>query len=161
MFIVSIRKDLDDGGFEFPEGEDVGVRLKDVLLDEVEDKYFYNRKELNFKQGKVGADVIGTVDVGNYNIANKVYGANSICHTLRAKTHGQLHRVDRNRYRWLTPLECFRLMGFDDEDYYKARTSLEQVFYKGNDKSNSQMYKQAGNSIVVNVLEEIFKKLFK
>ena len=54
------------------------------------------------------------------------------------------------RIRKLTPLECWRLMGFDDEDYYKA----EKVC------SNSQLYKQAGNSIVVNVLQEIYKNLF-
>lgn len=53
------------------------------------------------------------------------------------------------RIRKLTPLECWRLMGFDDESFYKA----DQV------NSNSQLYKQAGNSIVVNVLEKIFTKL--
>ena len=46
-------------------------------------------------------------------------------------------------------------MGFDDEDYFKARESLEKEFYKGKDRSNSQMYKQAGNSIVTNVLDGI------
>lgn len=54
------------------------------------------------------------------------------------------------RIRKLTPKECWRLMGFDDEDFHKA----EQVC------SNSQLYKQAGNSIVVNVLMAIFKELF-
>lgn len=54
------------------------------------------------------------------------------------------------RIRKLTPRECWRLMGFDDESFEKAA----QV------NSNSQLYKQAGNSIVVNVLESIFKKLF-
>ena len=53
------------------------------------------------------------------------------------------------RIRKLTPLECWRLMGFDESDFRKA----EKV------NSNSQLYKQAGNSIVVNVLENIFKKL--
>lgn len=53
------------------------------------------------------------------------------------------------RIRKLTPKECFRLMGFDDEDFEKA----EKV------NSNTQLYKQAGNSIVVNVLEEIFRQL--
>ena len=52
--------------------------------------------------------------------------------------------------RKLTPLECWRLMGFDDEDFYKA----SQV------NSNSQLYKQAGNSIVVDVLYFIFLKMF-
>ncbi|NLY46843.1 MAG: DNA cytosine methyltransferase [Tissierella sp.] len=65
------------------------------------------------------------------------------------------------RIRKLTPLECWRLMGFTDEDYWKARTALEERFYNGKDKSNSQMYKMAGNSIVVNVLEGILKNLIK
>ena len=58
--------------------------------------------------------------------------------------------VTNLRVRKLTPLEFFRLMGFDDEDFYKAQKV----------NSNTQLYKQAGNSIVVNVLEEIFKQLF-
>lgn len=53
--------------------------------------------------------------------------------------------------RKLTPLECWRLMGFSDEDFNKA----SQV------SSNTQLYKQAGNSIVVNCLEGIFRQLFK
>ena len=61
--------------------------------------------------------------------------------------------------RKLTPKECWRLMGFNDRDYNVARNRLEEKFYNGRDRSNSQMYKQAGNSIVVNVLEEIFRKL--
>ena len=55
------------------------------------------------------------------------------------------------RIRKLTPKECWRLMGIDDECFDKA----EQV------NSNSQLYKQAGNGIVVNVLYYIFKELFK
>lgn len=51
------------------------------------------------------------------------------------------------RIRKLTPKECFRLMGFQDEDFEKAAQY----------NSNSQLYKQAGNSIVVSVLYYIFK----
>lgn len=54
------------------------------------------------------------------------------------------------RIRKLTPKECWRLMGFADEDFEKA----EKVC------SNSQLFKQAGNAIVVNVLMAIFKELF-
>ena len=54
------------------------------------------------------------------------------------------------RIRKLTPKECWRLMGCSDEDFHKA----EQV------NSNSQLYKQAGNAIVVDVLEAIFKQMF-
>ena len=53
------------------------------------------------------------------------------------------------RIRKLTPKECWRLMGFDDSDYEKASKV----------NSNAQLYKQAGNSIVVNVLEAILKQL--
>lgn len=56
---------------------------------------------------------------------------------------------DDFRIRKLTPLECWRLMGFDDEDFYKAQNA---------GISNSQLYKQAGNSIVVNVLQAIFRQ---
>ena len=65
------------------------------------------------------------------------------------------------RIRKLTPKECYRLMGFDDEDFEKARNALNEKIYKGKDKSSSQLYKQAGNSIVVNVLEKIFKNLLE
>lgn len=54
------------------------------------------------------------------------------------------------RVRKLTPKECWRLMGFDDDSFERA----EQV------NSNSQLYKQAGNSIVVDVLMAIFKEMF-
>ena len=60
--------------------------------------------------------------------------------------------IDRNlRIRKLTPKECFRLMGFDDEDFEKASKV----------NSNSQLYKQAGNSIVVDILVKIFTNLFE
>lgn len=58
--------------------------------------------------------------------------------------------LDNYRIRKLTPNECWRLMGCSDEDFKKA----EKV------NSNSQLYKQAGNAIVVDVLEAIFKQLF-
>ena len=53
------------------------------------------------------------------------------------------------RVRKLTPRECWRLMGFSDDDFNKAKKV----------NSDRQLYKQAGNSIVVNVLEEIFKTM--
>ena len=58
---------------------------------------------------------------------------------------------DRNRLkiRKVTPKECWRLMGFTDEDFEKARSV----------NSDTQLYKQAGNSIVVQVLEAIFKEM--
>ncbi len=53
------------------------------------------------------------------------------------------------RARYFTPLECWRLMGFEDQDYEKAAAV----------NSNTQLYKQAGNSICVPVLEAILTNL--
>lgn len=58
--------------------------------------------------------------------------------------------MENIRIRKLTPRECWRLMGFDDEDFNKARAV----------NSDTQLYKQAGNSIVVNVLEAIMGNMF-
>ena len=77
------------------------------------------------------------------------------CDTLTASmgTGGGNIPILKNefRIRKLTPKECWRLMGFDDSDFEKA----EKV------NSNAQLYKQAGNSIVVNVLEAILQELLK
>ena len=51
-------------------------------------------------------------------------------------------------------------MGFDDEDFDTAKKALNEIHYNGRDRSNSQLYKQAGNSIVVNVLEGVLRNLF-
>lgn len=65
-----------------------------------------------------------------------------------------IYEIDGDTYliriRKLTPRECWRLMGFSDRDFDRAAEV----------NSNTQLYKQAGNSIVVNVLEAIFRELF-
>ena len=55
------------------------------------------------------------------------------------------------RIRRLTPLECWRLMGFSDENFKAAEENKLN--------SNTQLYAQAGNSIVVNVLEAILGEM--
>jgi len=92
----------------------------------------------------------------NYKEGYRVYDSEGIACCQKTNGGGLgsntgLYLENTYRIRKLTPLECFRLMGFDDEDYY---------ILKENGISNSQIYKMAGNSIVVNVLEEIFKELF-
>lgn len=54
------------------------------------------------------------------------------------------------KVRKLTPLECLKIMGFDEEDYKKLKDA---------GISDTQIYKQAGNSIAVNVAEALFKEL--
>lgn len=78
----------------------------------------------------------------------RVQSDGKICPTIM--TECELCKVeDEYRIRRLTPRECFRLMGFTDEDFDKASKVT----------SETNLYKQAGNSIVVQVLEEVFKQL--
>ena len=89
---------------------------------------------------------------GWHDHAKEVLSVEGLCRTLCAQSNNTLTKIKEPqslRIRKLTPKECWRLMGFDDEDFEKA----EKVC------SNSQLYKQAGNSIVVNVLMAIFKEL--
>lgn len=71
--------------------------------------------------------------------------------TLSAGTHGYANSCIHQKYRIrkLTPKECFRLMNFDDEDFFAA----ESV------NSDTQLFKQAGNSIVVACLCALFSQL--
>lgn len=69
--------------------------------------------------------------------------------TLTLPHHNTQRLFDGLRIRKLTPKECFRLMGFSDDDFEKVNGKV----------SDTQLYKQAGNSIVVNVLMALFKRL--
>ena len=89
-------------------------------------------------------------EIKNGKLHTKNSENNQIANTLTTNAENMGVCVPNLRIRKLTPKECWRLMGFDDEDFAKA----EKV------NSNSQLYKQAGNSIVVNVLMAIFKELF-
>lgn len=65
--------------------------------------------------------------------------------------------LGNGKYRYLTERECWRLMGFDDQDYEKAKREHPR---RGN-YMNGTLYHQAGNSIVVPVLESMFATLFE
>ena len=233
VFTVSIRKDIDNGTFLFPKPFKLELRLKDMLEDEVDEKYYLSEEKIN--------KIINWK--AHQKPFEKVLGNKSISPTLTARGAGENHsgmilysdtledtsnlqndclkikeatkkgykdpkcvitkwsknknvsldtyvneplesntelpcavdeqnvviRKDntvgslttngssakRNnrvlqkdlRIRKLTPKECYRLMGFSDEEFERA----ENV-----PTSNTQLYKQAGNSIVVDVLEELF-----
>ena len=113
------------------------------------------------KEGVIPCEVGGVCDL-NYPDSKtrrgRVQGNGQICPTLTTENipsvleewtweiDGEIYLI---RIRKLTPRECWRLMGFTDEDFDKAQGV----------NSNTQLYKQAGNSIVVPVLEGIFKEL--
>ena len=89
-----------------------------------------------------------TIDAFNQRV-NKT----GVCPTLTTRPEGfktAILPMQNFRIRKLTPKECWRLMGVKDEQFDKLH-----------DISNSQLYKMAGNSIVVDVLMAIFKNLFE
>ena len=264
VFIVSIRKDIDNGSFEFPKPFELELRLKDMLEDQVDEKYYLKdikdffiknsfdmeqkgngfrfdphvkqnanisktittragaRMDDNFILDNIDTDkerfkfdstneelksvrlggvfdtekskhqagsvwdkeglspTLDTMQGGwrqpcilvkennkaGYKVAYEGDGINissrmkwkrgnvqkQSCQTITTSGGNDRGVVTTDyRIRKLTPRECFRLMGFDDSDFDKVEGKL----------SNTQLYKQAGNSIVVNVLEEIYKHLFK
>ena len=73
-----------------------------------------------------------------------------VAQTLQAGEVNQGVVMNDIRIRKLSPLECWRLQGFTDEQFYKAKDS---------GVSNSQLYKQSGNSVTVNVVDAIVKQL--
>jgi DNA (cytosine-5)-methyltransferase 1 len=162
VFIVSIRKDVDNGHFKFPEPFELKVRLKDMLDDEVDKKYYLSEKLkkcfLSDGTGKYPRRerFLQNLNRSNQHIANTLTtleGNRPTCTFIKFKK-GVITADDYEEdmtLRKLTPKECFRLMGFDDEDFEKA----EKVC------SNTQLYKQAGNSIVVDVLEHLFKEIME
>ena len=99
------------------------------------------------KRGRVGKEVSQTL-LTSPNIATVVESPKTSSSAAILISEDGKHLM---KIRKLTPLECWRLMGFDDEDFSKVKSI---------GISDSQAYKQAGNSIVVNVLEAILKKLF-
>ncbi|WP_396349930.1 DNA cytosine methyltransferase [Clostridium tetani] len=108
--------------------------------------------------GKLDCDNIPDFDLFNFSfpcqnisIAGKQEGMKKEDGSITKS--GTALKLEQNyRLRRLTPTECWRLMGFRDEHINKA---IELGI------SDSQLYKQAGNSIVVNVLYFIFKNLFR
>jgi DNA (cytosine-5)-methyltransferase 1 len=79
---------------------------------------------------------------------------NSPCLTASKNSEKELSRmppiIKQNKIRRLTPLETWRLQGFTDEEFWKAQKV----------NSDTQLYKQAGNTITVNVMVELLKKIY-
>ena len=181
--------------FQFPPKQELKLKLRDMLEDEVDEKYYLTDSMINYlENGKYNASKVSNkikqTDTGICPTLDTMQGGNRqpFIRVKNATKKGYLEAFDGDsvnlsypasktrrgrvgkqvaqtlttsdnigviandlRIRKLTPKECWRLMGFDDEDFEKA----SQV------NSNTQLYKQAGNSIVVNVLIAIFKELIK
>ena len=189
VFTISI---LGNDKYEFPPKQELGLRLKDMLENNVEEKYYLSDKMVkyisqtgtaNFKNPdcKINLEIArplttiqnkraGTTNYlsedlpDNYDLkairegglygnkqAGSVYNKEGLSPTIttEASANWNILLNDNLRIRKLTPCESWLLMGFDKTDFEKVR----------NVNSDTQLYKQAGNSIVVNVLEAILKNL--
>ena len=261
-----IKKELDNGKFKFPEGFDNGIRLRDMLEDDVDAKYYLSQEiqdrfqvtDETFTKNVVGTtkpefrtigqrdlvyqkdsimgalvatdykqpkqiiednniDMVGLLPIKGNEQVRRVYGTNGIAPTLNTMQGGNrqpkiikeisnankmlnmiienedipegksgadctinnpqlrdvanciparydcgvsnykqfgtsvVEKEGRNFYiRKLTPRECFRLMGFSDENFDACKDLV----------SDTQLYKQAGNSIVTDVIYYILVELY-
>lgn len=106
------------------------------------------------KKGYIECELGGVADLSypeSKTRRGRVQENGQICLTITATETGVCRIESPIRIRKLTPKECFRLMGFSDENFEAAEKMV----------SNSQLYKQAGNSIVVDVLYYILVELYK
>ena len=138
-FMVSILNSKKD--FEFPKPKPLDIFLKDLLDGEVDEKFYLKDYQIE------------NIKKSNFNTNKNRIQRKDYCDTLCARDWKDPKCVQEKdlRIRKLTPKEYWRLMGFNDESFEKA----EKV------NSNTQLYKQAGNSIVVDVLVVIFNNLLE
>ena len=179
----SEARDGDFVNLQYPNSETrrgrVGEQIANTLCctDEngvvVKDNYYLSEKGVKYvldpKRGMctdINADVAQTLTAKGQNNWTGSFVSEDIESIEKSKTignqeptiihlkNGENMTSDNNtsnlRIRKLTPKECFRLMGFEDKDV--------DILVENN-ISNTQLYKMAGNSIVVDVLEEIFVEL--
>lgn len=174
VFVVSFLDFLPNRDFKFPKPIKLTKKLKDYLQVGIMDWREITPSIVKaLKDGKVkditNADYSETIlteqmrwnNAGVIKIPISTYNAENyfrhpdkaIAPTITAQGANSRIKIttDLIKYRILTSLECWRLMGFDDEDY--GASSFVS--------SKTQLYKQAGNSIVVNVLEHLFREVLK
>lgn len=151
VFSVSILQPSKEG-FEFPSATPLDKRFRHILEAEVDESFFLSDERI--KKIKLWENRQRENGRG---FRFKPKSDNDIAQTVstiidRPQSGGYYKEPQTGRIRKLTPKECWRLMDFDDADYEKAKTS---------GVSATQLYKQAGNSIAVGVLEAIFRELFE
>lgn len=147
IYIVGFKNRNHFQKFNFPKPVQLSAKIKDVLEKGVDQKYYYNNKQL-FKKLEPFVKKTDTV----YQWRRKYVRENKkgLCPTLTANMGMGGHNVpiikDKKGIRKLTPKECFRLQGFP------SNFLLPNL-------SDSALYKQAGNSVTVTVIESIAKEI--
>ena len=155
LFVIGFRRDLRINNFEFPIDEELDVNVRDFLEPTVDAKYYLTKKGFEFvtthpSRARVGRDVMGCQKANqqfNWNgdfifePLETVQNREDIMSRAYVGTWNGVQGVCRK----FTPRECLRLMGFRDDF---------KIIHK-----DEVMYRQAGNSIVVNVLMRIVESI--
>lgn len=162
VFVVSVRKDVDKGDFTFPTNYESPTRLHDIMEMDIPAKYYLRdeiqqRLEFDADSWERPDNTNEILRIGQVSSkksqAGTVYHSDGIFPTVCAGTHGYamgyVFEPATKRARRITPLEAWKLMGFSEEDYQKVRNIM----------SDTQLYKQAGNSIVTDVLVALLRQL--
>ena len=176
-FAISIRKDIDSIKFGFAKCFDNGLRLKDLLEENVDEKYFLKTLGNFFMNHSLECEENGNGFRFKPHNPTKAETAFSV--TTRAggrmddnyvndqdvseepffefnkkniETVNTANVANNFKIRKLTPTECWRLMGFEDNDVSRAKSI---------GMSDSALYKQAGNSIITNCISLIMEHLYK
>lgn len=167
VFVVSILGEHEP--YEFPKPIPLDKCITDVLENQVDENYYIDKPSNLItkghqilipqatKRGYIELDLPGVCDLSyptSKTRRGRVQENGKVSPTLTASNQDICYietQKDDYTIRKLTPKERFRLMGLKDDDIDK----IQQAGI-----SNAQQYKMAGNSIVVNVLEGIFRNLF-
>lgn len=158
MYIVCIRKDLNFEPFEFPLPKYTQIVLDDILETKVESRYFINREDIKLHKKKKIESIVpsaslepirfGTIGKGGQ--GERIYSTKGHAITLSAYGGGAASKtgaylINHQHVRKLTPRECARVMGFPES--FKIPVT------------DTQAYKQFGNSVSVPVLKAISAKI--
>ncbi|BDS75648.1 site-specific DNA methylase [Streptococcus pneumoniae] len=149
IFVVSI---LENNPFDFVKLEKTQARDISEFLEKDTSNIYEVRQEsmLRYIRGKPK----------NNNFRGRLKVIDKFAYTISTKQvripNSGIIDLCNGKYRYLTERECFRLMGFNDEDFNK----LKAIYLGRKGKLSSILYKQAGNSIVVSVLEAILKNIY-
>lgn len=146
IYIVAFLNGIDN--FEFPTGTEPKKTIKDFLEESVDEIFYYNNKPLF---DKIKDDIKRDDTMYQWRRHYVRENKNSLCPTLTANMGTGGHNVpiikDKKGIRKLTPTECLRFQGFNDNFKFPKNMAL------------SHRYKQAGNSVTIKVVEEIAKSI--
>lgn len=134
--------------FNFPKKISITKKIKDCLIDEVDEKYYYNNKPL---YNKIKNDITNKNSIYQWRRHYVRENKSEVCPTLTANMGTGGHNVpiikDSKGIRKLTPRECANFQGFPKN--YKIPSEIV----------DSHLYKQFGNSVTVSVIEHIAKEI--